>query len=443
MDVIDFWDRAEDLAKIKQCAGKSVFGYVTGRRRIGKTALLVRACETLGGFYHQAVEGTASQQLIHLAEDIQNRWPVFGNVVPKSWSEFFALLSREKLPPLIVFDEFPYWVGGDPMLPSLLQKWIDHELPKKKTLVLVSGSSQSMLHSQFLKASSPLYGRAMLHLHLNHMPYRWFCKALEISSADPDSFERFSLVGGVPHYWKLMAPTSTLSKTSLMGQATALYFEPVAILAEEPGRILQDEGVTGSLPKAILDFVGRGVSRPSELASRLGTAHGNLSRPLALLLELGLIQKELPFGESARTTKKVIYSIEDPAVAFYYGTYLRLRSQWTVMSSREKRETIHQHASKQWEIFCRHSHFGSSRYWEGDIELDLVAPLGKKEGHLIAECKWKPLTKAEEDGLIKDLRARFYKTSLSRKLPKVSFKIFSQNSLVHRTEPLLAIRTPV
>lgn len=189
-----FWNRSGELAQIRAWLRKGGFGCLTGRRRIGKTALLKKVCEQEGGFYHQAVEGTPEQQLLHLAEEMRTVIPIFRDVVPRTWNEFFKLLSREKLPRLLVFDEFPYWVEGDPTLASFLQKWIDHSLPKLKTLVLASGSSQSMLDSEFLRASSPLYGRAAFRLRLKPMSYGWFCRALKYEVGDALSFTRFSLV---------------------------------------------------------------------------------------------------------------------------------------------------------------------------------------------------------------------------------------------------------
>lgn len=422
--LMEFWNRKQELLQIKKQIGKRSLGYVTGRRRVGKTALLVKACEELGGFYHQAVEGTAQQQLLHLAEEIGQALPLFREIVPKSWGEFFALLSREALPSLIVFDEFPYWVQGDSTLPSLLQKWVDHELPKKKSSLFVSGSSQSMLFSHFLRQNVPLYGRAQIHLSLEPMSYEWFCRVMKYPVDDPDSFLRFSLVGGIPHYWKLMPSGDVIE------QADLLYFAPGALLSEEPVQMLRDEGVTGSISKAILDLVGRGVSKPSELASRLGIPHGNLSRPLALLLELSFLKREFPFGESARTTKKILYRVEDPVLSFYYGTFLPFRAQWPGMNKEEKRTLLKQHACRQWEIFCRRCLPGSGRYWEKEVEIDLVTRQGQ-EGYLIAECKWANLDKKEESRLVENLKRKFEQAALSQKMKgkKVSFRIFSHRDL--------------
>lgn len=418
-----FWNREDELKKIKGLIGSSVFGYVSGRRRIGKTALLVEACKRYGGLYHQAVEGTPGQQLIHLVDEIKDHVPIFRNVTPKTWVEFFELLSREKLPEFIVFDEFPYWVQGDPTLPSVLQKWIDHKLPKKRTVVLVSGSSQSMLYSQFLSQNSPLYGRAVFRLHLDPMSFEWFCKVHEYSHKDPESFARFALVGGVPHYWKLM-PSKSLFK-----QIDELYFVPSAILLEEPKNLLRDEGITGNIPKALLDLIGRGVTKPSELASRLNTAQSNLSRPLSMLLELGLINRELPFGESVRSTKKVYYSVIDSALSFYYRVYLPYRSRWDILTDSEKKLIINEYVSVQWEHYCRSQHAGSSRYWERDVEIDLVAHLKGKKKYLVAECKWTDLTEQQRGALLSKLREKFKNTKLGKKLKNVEFRIYSKRDL--------------
>jgi uncharacterized protein len=417
-----FWNREHELKQLKAAVRKGGLAYVTGRRRIGKTALLLQACKDSKGIYHQAVQGTPAQQLWHFSQEMGEALPIFRELLPKSWSEFFSLLSREKLPPLLVIDEFPYWIEGDKNLPSLFQKWLDHELPKQKCLLVLSGSSQQMLFSQFLNQSAPLYGRAMLHLKLQAMNYHWFCRSLKYKLTEPESFEKYSLVGGVPHYWKLMF------QGSLLDQVEFLYFDASAILAEEPTHLIRDEGITGTVPKAILDLVGRGVHKPSEIASRIGTAQGNLSRPLEMLTKLNLMSRDLPFGESTRTTKKVLYRLNDPALSFYYGTYLPQRSQWSTLTKTKQKTLVSLHASHQWEQYCREQYPGSARYWEANLEIDLVS--AQKDGsHLIGECKWMKLKKQEEAGLLHKLQEKFYQSRLSQKLKKVKFRIFSKKDL--------------
>lgn len=418
-----FLNRRQECAQVAQYAGQSGFGVVTGRRRIGKTALLLELCRRHGGVYHQAVEGTAQQQLHLLATEWAQHFPVFRDVIPANWNEFLALLTRESLPPLLVFDEFPYFIAGARELPSILQKWADHELPKHRTLLLVAGSSQSMMHAHFLQGSAPLYGRSRVHLHLGPMHYQWFCHARKLPPDSPLTFARFAVTGGVPHYWQL------LPRGSLWQQLDTLFFAPSALLADEAQHLLFDEGVTGNIPKAIVDLVGRGVAKPGELASRLGTPHSNLSRPLALLLDVGLIARERPFGESVRTTKRVQYYIPDPALAFYYGVYVPHRHHWQRISQQERQAIVHQHTATQWERFCRASVPGAARYWESpDLEIDLVAPL-KKDRHLVAECKWRRISAMQEKRLLKALQQKFAASRLRTSIAHPVFQILGQQSL--------------
>jgi AAA+ ATPase superfamily predicted ATPase len=418
-----FWNRTDELSRLRRALRRGGFGLITGRRRVGKTALLGKLCQEGGGLYHQAVEGTPQQQILHLAEEFQSHFPILKSVAPKNWTEFFSLLSREKWPRLVVFDEFPYWVQGDPALPSVLQKWVDHELPKHKTLLLVSGSSQSMLHAQFLRHESPLFGRADFHLKLDPLPYEWFCRAFKYDPLDPETFSRYSIVGGVPHYWRMMP------RATLLEQVDELYYRPSAPLSLEPSAWLREEGVTGTVPRALIDLVGRGVSKPSEIASRLGLPQGNLSRPLSLLLDVGFISREWPYGETPRSTKKVLYSIQDPALRFYYNVYLPTRHRWDSMDNNEKRTVIRQHTARQWEIFCRSRFPGAGRYWEGSVEIDLVARSSSGRSPLVGECKWRALSRDEKESLTRDLKRRFALTRLSASLSPVDFRIFGMSDI--------------
>ncbi len=66
------------------------------------------------------------------------------------------------------------------------------------------------------------------------------------------------------------------------------------------------------------------------------------------------------------------------------------------LTSAQKQRLIHEHASTVFEDFCRQRHPGAQRYWEGDVELDLVAPVPVAPKELIvAEVKWRRLTAAE------------------------------------------------
>jgi hypothetical protein len=58
--------------------------------------------------------------------------------------------------------------------------------------------------------------------------------------------------------------------------AESLYFDYAPYMEQEPQRILRDEGVFGLNAAAVLEAVGRGAERPSEIAGSatvLGRRH--------------------------------------------------------------------------------------------------------------------------------------------------------------------------
>lgn len=136
-----------------------------------------------------------------------------------------------------------------------------------------------------------------------------------------------------------------------------------------------------------------------------------------------------------RSTKKVLYSIQDPALRFYYNVYLPTRHRWESMDKKEKRVAIHQHTARQWEIFCRSRFPGAGRYWEGSVEIDLVARSSSERSTLVGECKWRVLSLVERESLTRDLERRFSSTRLRSKMSPVEYRIWGMSdigSLLHQ-----------
>ncbi len=79
------------------------------------------------------------------------------------------------------------------------------------------------------------------------------------------------------------------------------------------------------------------------------------------------------------------------------------------------------------EDFCRAHYPGAQRFWEGDLEIDLVAPdPSDPEGLLVAEVKWRRLTRSERITLLRELEGKWSRCSLRKSHPKVRFEILDQ-----------------
>jgi len=235
----------------------------------------------------------------------------------------------------------------------------------------------------------------------------------------------FACGGGIPRYWEFVERGN-----NALSLAESLYFDFAPYMEQEPYRILRDEGAPGLNATAVLEAVGRGAERPSEVAARLGTAQTNLSRLLQQLLDASILIRDLPFGESVRSTRKVLYRIEDPTLRFWFRVFSPHRSRWHSYARPQKRKLIHDHAATVFEDVCRSAYPGGRRYWESDLELDLVAPDPESSsGLVVAEVKWKRLTTAERQRVRRELEAKWSRCALRTKHPRVRFEVFDAGLL--------------
>jgi hypothetical protein len=148
---------------------------------------------------------------------------------------------------------------------------------------------------------------------------------------------------------------------------------------------------------SLLELVGRGVERSSEMASRMNVQQTSLSKPLAALINTSFLQREIPFGETIRSTKRVIYRIQDPCLRFWYGVYSPPRTRWHRYSSDKKKTLIREHASQIFEHELRKLFPDAQRYRERDIEIDAVRYADQGGKNLVLfELKFKKIPKKND-----------------------------------------------
>lgn len=375
---------------------------IIGRRRVGKTRLLRQWGQTqLPNYvYAQAIESTPELQVKQLYLDLKS-W-LATTIEPKNWEEFLELLSTKFTGKCLIIDEFPYLVEQDRSLPSRLQRRLDAGFP---FLLILSGSSQTMMESEFLNDNSPLYQRADDLFYLQPMEYEVFCKAMDLEQSDSNSFELYSLVGGVPKYWEWIKPKIP----NIINAAEYLFFNPSAPMNFEPTRIMQDEKVDSIRMKAVLDCIGHGDVRPNHIASRMNCKQSSLSIPLTLLTKCGLIQRLIPAGHSEKNPKIVQYRINDPAMRFWFETYQVHLSNWSLYEQEKKRLLIHQHASIEFEHWVINQLSGVRRFWNSECEID---GMKIEENKLILyDVKWKKLKEMDINRIVehyKNIVTKFF-----------------------------------
>ena len=400
---LPFLDRREELTRLQRLFKHRSrgFGVIYGRRRCGKSRLLLEALPAGRAAYYVADDRESPLQRAALATELARLFPNFDRVTYPDWD---ALLARawEQTPPgtVLAIDEFPALVAVAPELPSLLQKRIDSPTARGPHLVL-AGSSQRMMQGLVLDRSAPLYGRATEILKIGPLPCGWLQKALRLAS-DESAIEAFAVWGGIPRYWELAAEFPD-RETAIQ----ALVLSPLGVLYDEPTRLLLDDLRDLTQVASILTLIGQGCHRVSEIGARLGKPATSLSRPMNRLLELGLIRRDMPFGASPRDSKRSLYRIGDPFLRFWFrfveANRSRLESRQAPAVMREIRTRWAAHVAGVWEELVRASiprkryfnrAWGEARSWWGSgmdrtpCEVDVVAESTDGAALLIGEVVW-------------------------------------------------------
>ena len=355
---MEFLDRTRELARLEALVARRAAGLVAlwGRRRVGKTRLLNEWCRRHDGVYTVADQSAEPVQRRYFAEAMSLKLPGFDDVEYRDWASLLRRLASDAKAvdwhgPLVV-DEFPYLVAVAPALPSVLQNWIDQEAATGGLLVAIAGSSQRMMQGLVLDAAAPLYGRAVEAFSLAPLPAGWIGDALKL--ADPkDQVLSYAAWGGIPRYWELASPFGG----ALDAAVDTLVLDPLGPLHDEPARLLLEESPSALSLRPLLDVIGNGSHRLSEIAGRLGWPATSLSRPLSRLQALGLVCRDVPFGESEKATRRALYRISDPFFRFWFRVIAPHRALLAGATSDVRlglwAQAKNALAAQAWEELCR------------------------------------------------------------------------------------------
>lgn len=426
-----FVDRKRELGRLMRLSSAAAGGFavVWGRRRIGKSELLKEWCRRVaGGLYTVADRSAAVVQRQNFAQALAERLPGFDEAVYPTWKALFDALARQARSvgwrgPLVL-DEIPYWIESDASVVSALQNWVDEEKRTHGLLVAVAGSSQRMMQGLVLNADSPIYGRADENIKLPPIGFGHVREALGLVSA-VDAVRAYAVWGGVPRYWVEAERYGRRLDEAVDEQV----LDPLGVFHDEPSTILQSEIPSALSLKPYLDVVGFGANRLSEIASRLGVPATTVSKPLMRLVELGLVKREVPYGEDEKNSKKSLYRIADPFCRLWFKVLASRRSLFESATPKVRRQVWRTQSeglfAAEWEerarsgvvtLRCLAKLAGkgdfwlpAGRWWRGnEPELDVVSFNGLKSRVLIGEAKWsgKAFSAAEVKRLAKELSER-------------------------------------
>lgn len=402
-----FIGRGRELSALERLykSDKFEFAVIYGRRRVGKTALINKFIDDKNAIYFMGVESNAKQNLENFSKSIMEY--VSGTEIDSIFSSFqsaleyvFRLAEKERI--ILAIDEYPYVARSSKSLASTLQLLIDKYKDKSKLMLILCGSSMSYMDDHVLAYKAPLYGRRTAQMKLLPFDFEETCRYFKNFTAE-DKALIYGVVGGTPQY--LLQINDALSVEDNIKDT---FLNPVSFLYEEPINLLKQEVREPAIYTAIIAAIATGASRMSEISGKVGEDTNVCAMYLKNLINLGIVQKETPYGEKA--SRKSVYSIEDNMFRFWYRFVFENNSIIARGAADLAYKRIEPHLSdymgKVFEEICKQYlwkqllsgncpvEFTSLGRWWGNNpkekrqeEIDIMGEQDKNTV-LFAECKW-------------------------------------------------------
>ena len=292
---MNFYDRKnelETLARIeKQSAETACFTIMVGRRRIGKTSLLLRSSEGQKMLYlfvsrnSEAVLCRQFQQQASEALGLQ----IYGAI--NRFADLFEqlLIFAQNEHYTLIIDEFQDFYNINRSIFSEIQNLWDRHKDKIKLNFIVCGSIYALMMKIFENNKEPLFGRITSKIILKPFTIsvmKNILKDYNPAYSSEDLLFLYTLTGGVSHYIALLmnAKATTFKKMLdfVIRSDSPFLNEGKDLLASEFGRDY-------SIYFSILQLIAAGKTRQSEIDSIIGKNTGaylaNLENQYSLIIK--------------------------------------------------------------------------------------------------------------------------------------------------------------
>ena len=404
-----FIDREEELRSLeKQYAStEAALVILYGRRRVGKTALMTHFIQNKRALYFLVTEESEQQNRNSfksmVADFVEN--PLLQAAEVSQWELIFQILTdnigSERL--VILIDEFQYLGKSNPAFPSIFQKIWDTILKGRNVMVILCGSLISMMESQTLSYSSPLYGRRTGQIKLKQIPFQYYNRFFPDKDRK-ELIEYYAVTGGVPKYIELFHSEDNIYHAILNN-----VLQKSSFLYDEPNFLLQREVNEVGSYYSLIKTIAAGNQKLGKIAGVLEMKQTGLTKYLKTLIDLDILEREVPVTEdSPEKSKRGLYKIKDNFLLFWFKfIYPNLSiiesGHEEIAMKKIQNNFIDNHVSYVYEDICLETmwqlngenawdfHFDrAGRWWDGQNEIDIVALDSENKNIIFGECKyWK------------------------------------------------------
>jgi AAA+ ATPase superfamily predicted ATPase len=411
MAMAKFVGRQRELAELNDvlAQGGAQFILVYGRRRVGKTTLILRWARQTGRsiIYWVATRDTPAQTRLGFTQALWEWAHPDSHAVPRfdTWADAFEtaadLIGDQQV--ILIMDEFSYAAESDPALPSNLQVAWDHLFKESNVTLVLTGSHIGMM-TNLIRYDAPLYGRFTAQLPVDPLPFPALHDFLPRYTA-AERVAVYAVAGGIPAYLERFNDRETLG-----ANVQRLFMRRTGMFRGEPfilvGDVIRRETQTY---EAVLKAIAAGRRTPQEIGAMLGLTSSYLSPYLKQLEALHLVERRLPATirpERRRTSRNSLYYLADPYLRFYF----RFIQPNLGLVEQELTDILWQRIAEQFRAFvgltafeelCREwtlaqAHAGQlpfppeivGSHWSPGVQVDVVAVNWREKAILLGECKW-------------------------------------------------------
>ena len=278
-----------------------------GRRKIGKSTLIKRFCEGKRALYIQSPRGSAADVLHNLALSIT----AFDGVGREDYAfiqdafEDIAVLCRKE-PLIVVLDEFPFMIENIPAASSVVQRFIDLSVSGTDTMLIICGSSISVMRREVEEYERPLYGRFDNRMEIGPMPFS-DCMRFHPELPKLDQVMLYLTLGGVPKYHAMEVDGS------YRDYVIRHFLSDTADLRDEADNMIVVELSPRDRYIGIVNAISEGRTSHKQIYERVGIDRTTCTNALANLGSIGIVDTVHPMMGAP---KQPIYRVSDNIVAF-------------------------------------------------------------------------------------------------------------------------------
>lgn len=275
-----FYDRETELELLRRnwegSKATSIFTVLTGRRRIGKTSLLLQTEDEQKMLYlyvSKDNERVLVEKFQKATEDTLGLH-IYGRL--ETFAQFFQQVMEygKEHHFTLIFDEFQNFLKVNPAIPSHIQDIWDRCHMTAKVNLVACGSIYSMMHKIFDNEDEPLYGRKDCAIRL--MPFRISVIKQILHDHNPhytpdDLLCLYMLTGGVAKYIGQMMDSGAVTQNEMLGWATETGSP---LLSEGTELIMSEFGKDYANYLSILQKIAGGMTVQSQLDNIIGKNTG-------------------------------------------------------------------------------------------------------------------------------------------------------------------------